>query len=221
MTHNPIRVFLFVNGELPEPDKIRTALQNTDYLIAVDGGLRHLVNLGLTPHMVIGDLDSADPDAVQRLRLIGVEIRTFPTDKDETDLHLALDAALELAPDMIRVVAALGGRLDQTLANIFLLTRPDLAEVDIRLIDGHSEVFLIRKSANFSGEVGQRVSLLPLNGPVTGIHTEGLRYSLNNGTLFPDNTLGISNEMNAPTARISIQSGLLLCIHETRSVFTK
>ena len=42
MTHNPIRVFLFVNGELPEPDKIRTALQNTDYLIAVDGGLRHL-----------------------------------------------------------------------------------------------------------------------------------------------------------------------------------
>ena len=221
MTHSPIRVFLFVNGELPEPDNIRTTLQNTDYLIAVDGGLRHLETLGLTPHMVIGDLDSADPDAVQRLRLVGVEIRTFPTDKDETDLHLALDTALELAPDMIRVVAALGGRLDQTLANIFLLTRPDLADVNIRLIDGHSEVFIIRKSAKLRGEIGQRVSLLPLNGPVTGVHTDGLRYSLNNGALFPDNTLGISNEMNAPTASISIQSGLLLCIHEARQPSTK
>ena len=216
MTHSPIRVFLFVNGELPEPDNIRTTLQNTDYLIAVDGGLRHLETLGLTPHMVIGDLDSTDPHAVQRLRLVGVEIRTFPTDKDETDLHLALDTALELAPDMIRVVAALGGRLDQTLANIFLLTRPDLADVNIRLIDGHSEVFIIRKSAKLRGEIGQRVSLLPLNGPVTGVHTDGLRYSLNNGALFPDNTLGISNEMNAPTASISIQSGLLLCIHEAQ-----
>jgi thiamine pyrophosphokinase len=221
MTQKPARVVLFVNGELPAPANIRTWLNADDVLVAVDGGLAHLVRLGLTPNLVIGDLDSADPEQIQDLRARGVEIRTFPTDKNETDLELALDAALELEPAAIRVVAALGGRLDQTLANIFLLTRPDLAEHDIRLIDGQTEVFLIRKSAGLSGEIGQRVSLLPLNGPVTGIHTEGLRYPLTNETLFPEKTRGISNQMNANRARISIQSGLLLCIHETTSVLER
>jgi thiamine pyrophosphokinase len=216
MNHKPKRIVLFVNGELPAPENVLAQLNDTDILVAVDGGLKHIERLGKTPHLVIGDLDSADAEKIQNLRAQGVEIRTFPTDKNETDLHLALDAALELAPKAIRVVAALGGRLDQTLANIILLTRPDLADVDIRLIDGHTEVFLIRKSAEFSGAIGQRVSLQPLNGPVTGIQTDGLRYPLNDETLLPEKTRGISNELDAPTARLSIQSGLLLCIHETK-----
>ena len=215
MTQKPIRIVLFANGELTAPDKIRTLLNDSDFLVAVDGGLSHLERLGLTPNLIIGDLDSADPEQIQDLRTRGVEIRTFAADKNETDLELALNAALEMAPAAIRVVAALGGRLDQTLANIFLLTRPDLANIDIRLIDGQTEVFLIRQSATITGKIGQGVSLLPLRGPVTGIHTEGLRYELNDETLFPEMTRGISNQMASPTARITIQTGLLLCIHET------
>jgi len=215
MTPKSTRIILFANGELPALENIRALLTNDDILVAVDGGLSHMERLGLTPHLIIGDLDSADPEQIQAYRAKGVEVRTFTADKNETDLHLALDAAIVLAPAAIRVVAALGGRLDQTLANIFLLTRPDLAEHDIRLVDGSTEVFLIHHSAEISGESGQRVSLLPLNGPVTGIHTDGLQYPLKNDTLFPEKTRGISNRMNSTTARISIQSGTLLCIHET------
>lgn len=215
MTQKPTRIVLFVNGELSAPENIRAQLTESDFLVAVDGGLQHLDHLGLTPHLVIGDLDSADTEQIQELRARGVEIRTFPVDKDETDLELALNAALALTPEAIRIVAALGGRLDQTLANIFLLTRPDLADKDIHLIDGNTTVFLIRRSAELRGEIGQRVSLLPLNGPVTGIYTHGLRYNLNNETLFPEKTRGISNLLDAQTAQITIQNGLLLCIHET------
>lgn len=215
MTQKPIRIVLFVNGELPAPDNIRAQLNDSDYLVAVDGGLKHIERLGKTPHLVIGDLDSADSEQIQNLRAQGVEIRTFPTDKNETDLELALNAALEMVPTAIRVVAALGGRLDQTLANIFLLTRPDLVNIDIRLIDGQIEVLLIHQSATISGEIGQGVSLLALRGPVTGIHTDGLRFALKDEMMFPDKTRGISNQMDAPTARISIQTGMLLCIHET------
>lgn len=215
MSRTPTQIVLFVNGELPAPERVRALLNEDDLLIAADGGLQHIDQLGLTPHLVIGDLDSADPAHIQELRALGVEIRAFPADKDETDFELALDAALALAPAPVRVVAALGGRLDQTLANIFLLTRPDLAERDIRLVDGQSEVFLIRTSAHIDGEIGQRVSLLPFNGPVTGIYTEGLRYPLQNETLYPEKTRGVSNQLDAPTAAITIESGLLLCIHET------
>jgi thiamine pyrophosphokinase len=215
MTHKPIRVVLFVNGDLPAPEQVRHLLTQDDILIAVDGGLRHLEGLGLTPNLIIGDLDSVNQAQLQPYRKQGVEIRKFPTDKDETDLELALDAAQNLDPQSIWVVAALGGRLDQTLANIYLLTRPDLARYGIRLIDGHTQVCLIRESAVIQGEIGQRVSLLPLNGPAEGIYTQGLHYPLINETLYPVKTRGLSNRMVSPTVTISLQSGLLLCIHET------
>jgi thiamine pyrophosphokinase len=215
MTHYPIRVVLFVNGDLPAPDRVRDQLSADDTLIAVDGGLRHLETIGVIPDLVIGDLDSIDQAQLQLYRNQGIQIRQFPVEKDETDLELALDAACDLHPQSIWVVAALGGRLDQTLANIFLLTRPDLEGYDLRLIDGHTEVFLIRDSAVIQGEIGQRVSLLPLNVPAAGISTQGLHYPLLNETLYPDKTRGLSNQMISPTVTISLQTGLLLCIHET------
>ena len=211
------RTILIANGDLPGPQAIVAELSSDDFLIAVDGGLRHLVNLGLTPNLIIGDLDSANPDDVAQFESQGVKVLRYPIEKDETDLELALQAAIEQHPAAIRVVAALGGRLDQTLGNIFLLTRPEFAEVDLRLIDGTQEVFLIRNRTTLTGHSRQRVSLLPLLGPVTGVKTENLAYPLKFETLHPDQTRGISNRMLDSTASVSIESGLLLCIHETQN----
>ena len=216
MNNSSARVVLFVNGHLPAPDQVRAVLAEEDVLIAVDGGLRHIETLGLSPTLIIGDLDSADPHKIKSYRNQGIEIRTFPTDKDETDLELALQAAIELKPESIWIVAALGKRVDQTLANIFLLTHPDLAKFDIRLFDGHTEVFLIRGSGVIHGEIGQRVSLLPINGPAEDIHTEGLEYPLRGETLYPEKTRGISNRMIAPTATVTLKKGLMLVTRETQ-----
>lgn len=217
MKELPTRVVLFVNGDLPAPEQVLTQLTSEDVLIAVDGGLRHIKSLGLSPHLIIGDLDSADPENIASYRKLGVEVRTFPTDKNETDLELGLQAACELQPETIWVVAALGKRVDQTLANIFLLTRSDLAGFDIRLFDGRTEVFIIWESGVLHGEIGQRVSLLPINGPAEGIYTEGLEYTLSNETLYPDKTRGISNRMISTTATVHLKNGLLLCIREIQN----
>lgn len=214
MPATPNRVILFANGDFPDPKAALADLSSDDFLVAVDGGLRHLTGLNLTPDLIIGDLDSADPEDVHRFESQGVVVRRYPISKNETDLELALLAALEMRPSAIRVVAALGSRLDQTLGNIFLLTRPQFTGMDIRLVDGKQEVFLIRGQVTLRGEQGQRVSLIPLLGPVTGIQTEGLAYSLKDETLFPDHTRGISNRMLNTVASISISSGALLCIHD-------
>lgn len=221
MTDTIRRVLLFVNGDFPQPEKIIAQIQPRDVLIAVDGGLRHMTQHKLTPNLIIGDLDSADPAEVQRLQAQGVEVRRYPVDKDETDLELALNAALKLQPDLIWVVAALGDRIDQTLGNIFLLTRPELTHTDVRLVDGLREVLLIRASGTINGIPGQRVSLLPLNGPAQGIRTEGLAFPLNGETLYPERTRGISNRLTAPTAHVKLTGGLLLCIHELEKPFER
>ncbi len=210
------RGVLFANGELTAPDIISEHIKHDDFLIAVDGGLAHLITLNLKPDLIIGDLDSADPSQVAKFRTSGVPIRQFPTQKDETDLELAIAAALDMGITSLRLIAALGGRLDQTLANIFLMTQPNLKECDLRLIDHHQEVFVIHEEALLQGESGQRVSLLPLNGPAVGVRTKGLVYPLNEETLYPYESRGISNRMETNHAEVSLKNGQLLCIHETK-----
>ena len=217
MSPQPNQIILFANGELPDPRAILSYLSPEDFLIAVDGGLHHLVALNLTPDLILGDLDSADPEDVQRFESQGVPVRRYPIHKDETDLELALNAAVEMNPASIRIIAALGGRLDQSLGNVFVLTRPHFSNIDLRLIDGEEEVFLIRDRVTLSGKKGQRVSLLPLLGPVPGVKTTGLAFPLEHETLYPDNTRGISNRMLDSTASVSIASGLLLCIHNIQN----
>lgn len=209
------RALIFANGERANLEILRAWVRPDDLLIAADGGLRFLRALGLPPGLVIGDLDSLAEGEIEQLRQAGVAVRQHPVHKDETDLELALQAALAAGARQIWVVAALGGRLDMILANIFLLMLPELSGVDARLEDGYDTVFLIRpgRPGEVQGQPGERLSLLPLNGPAHGVHTQGLEYPLNRETLWPERSRGISNRLQAPLARITLDDGLLLCIH--------
>jgi len=52
------RIIIFANGDLPNPEKARALIHADDLIIAADGGTRHALALGLTPNVIIGDLDS-------------------------------------------------------------------------------------------------------------------------------------------------------------------
>ena len=207
------RVLIFANGDLPDPDKARALIRTDDFILCADGGTRHALALGLTPHLVIGDMDSATSDEIKQLKKVDVPIELFPRDKNEIDLELAIQRALEKHPDTILIVAALGGRLDQTLGNITLLSDAQLADVDIRLDDGLEEVFFCRTRSEVRGRSGDLVSLIPWHGKVEGVQTKNLKWSLHDEILYPEKTRGISNEMTADIASIEIKSGLLLVVH--------
>jgi thiamine pyrophosphokinase len=209
-------VVIFANGEMRHPGAVRAMAQNAKLIIAADGGLTHIQALGLRPHLLIGDLDSVTPDQVRWAEEKGCEIRRFPAEKDETDLELALQAAEESGCRNVVITAALGGRLDQTLSNIFLMNLPRLSDLELRIDEGDQEVILILQSIELEGREGDVVSLLPLSPIVRGITTRGLRYPLVDESLVFYQSRGISNQMTGNSAKIQIQSGILLCIH-TRS----
>lgn len=211
------KAMLFINGEMRNPSVVSEQITGGDYLVAVDGGLYHLFHLGLQPDILIGDLDSVEVQEVERLRKAGVRILKYPVDKDDTDLELALQQVVQEGYTQIRLVAGLGGRLDQTLGNIYLLTNPALEMLDLRMDDGVDEVFIIRQSSSIHGCADEVVSLLPLSDMVEGVHTQGLKYPLNAETLWRHKTRGISNRMLGESARVEIHGGMLLCIH-TRKV---
>ena len=207
------RLIIFANGLMPDLESARRLIQPGDVLFAADGGTQHALALGLLPSIVVGDLDSLTSDDRRRLDEEGVEIRQYPRDKGETDLELALRYAVEAGHSEILVVGALGGRLDQTLGNLSLLTAPEFVALDVRVDDGVEETFFTRSRCEVRGRPGDIVSLIPWGGEVTGLTTNGLRWSLRGETLFPDRTRGISNEMSGETASILLESGLLLVIH--------
>jgi thiamine pyrophosphokinase len=207
------RAVIFANGPIPDLLAARRLIQPGDVILAADGGTRHVLGLGLMPAVIIGDLDSLDSAERGRIQNANVLLREYPHDKDETDLELALQYAIEDGFDRIIIVAALGGHLDQTLGNLSLLTAPGLTEVNIRIDDGVEAAFFTRGSCHVGGAAGDVVSLIPWGGPVTGVVTGGLQWPLCSETLEPHRTRGISNEMLGNEATIQVQTGLLLIVH--------
>lgn len=207
------RALIFANGDISDLQAAQTMLNPGDTLIAADGGMRHLLRLGRTPDLVVGDLDSLPENELSRLEQAGVRVVRFPTHKNETDLELALQAAVEQGFDVITIMGALGGRLDQTLGNINLLAAPFLQGKAVHLDDGRQEVFRITSAAEIHGEPGDTVSLLPVEGEAQGVTTVGLKYPLDGETLYSYQTRGISNVMQGKTARVELSRGVLLCVH--------
>jgi thiamine pyrophosphokinase len=209
---------IFANGDYIDGEAVRAALNvpaDADCLIiAADGGLRHVLTLGLTPHLVIGDMDSVDPADLAAVERCGAVIQPFPTAKDETDLELALLAATARGSTVIRVLAGIGDRFDQTISNVYLLALPQLAGVNAKLVSGNQTLSLIFPGkTRLSGQAGDTVSLVPVAGDATGIVTAGLEYPLRHETLRFGPARGVSNVMLSTEATVSLESGVLLLSH--------
>ena len=207
---------VLANGSIPDVEQIRHRLAAEKYsmVIAVNGGIRHALALDLHPNVIIGDLDSLDDELQRRLRETGTDIRVSPARKDEIDLELALLYAKEKAADDIIVLGAFGGRIDMTLANVFLLTHPQLASIHVELWHNNQSAWIIRPPGEeIHGNPEDTLSLIPLGEGAYGIRTHHLAYPLSNEALSVGPARGLSNLLTDTTASVEIRSGVLLAIH--------
>lgn len=207
-----MRAVIFANGAFSDVDQARELAREGDVIIAVDGGTRHAWEASVDPSYVIGDLDSLTSEERERVNSSGAEVSSFPPEKDRTDLELALLRAASEGADEIVVLAALGRRLDQTLANLLLLTLPELAGRDVRIVEGAQVAFLVRGQRLIEGQPGDLVSLIPLAGDAIGVTAHGLKWPLEGDVLRFGPARGVSNVLTAEQASVSVQRGLLLCV---------
>jgi len=203
---------VFAAAPLTPTPRLRSRLASVEdaYVIAADAGASTALAFGLTPDLVIGDLDSIDDATLVALDRAHVPIERLPRDKDATDGQLAVERALERQPTHLYLLGFLGGpRLDQFLANILMLTRIALPTT---ILDERNEARLLRPREYhaWSPEPTETVSLLAIGEDAHGVRTTGLRWPLNGDRLYLGDTRGISNEPAAGEATISIERGLLL-----------
>lgn len=217
-----MRALLIAGGELSLPLHPLVGLRlaeggrgGCDYLVCANGGSNHARRLGLHPDLIIGDLDSMTTETRAWAEIENIAMRGYQHElKQESDTELALLAALDAGATAITILGALGGRLDHTLANLAILALPQLADLDVAIWDEATEVRMLWPGMpNYlRGAAGDAVSLIPFGGDAPNIVTSGLRYTLRDETLYLNRSRGISNEMLAIEATVSLSSGLLLAI---------
>lgn len=209
-----LNAVLFANGVIENTERALKAAESADLVIAADGGARHCLRLGVTPELVVGDLDSLDDVDRRTLEAGGTEFIVHPPNKDQTDLELALLAAVAREAKTITVLGAMGGRLDMTVANVLLLALPGLSEARVELWHGDQTAWLIRPpGGTLRGESGDIVSLIPLGGEAQGVTTRGLEYVLEGQTLEFGPARGVSNVIVGPSSQIELHAGALLVVH--------
>lgn len=210
------QALIFANGSTHDGPMPRRTLADTPdaLMVAADGGVRVARDFGVTIHTIIGDMDSVSESDLAVLGAQGVEMLRYPAEKDETDLELALQWVAGQGIRWIRVFGAMGGRLDQTLANIYLLALPSLRGCDVRLVSRNQATWLLFPGHHtMNGAPGDTVSLIPLSGEVKGVQTTGLHYPLKNETLVFGPARGISNVIQSEAAQVSFSDGLMLVVH--------
>jgi thiamine pyrophosphokinase len=180
-TPNPLTALIFANGDPNDGPMVRRILDSAPnaWVIAADGGARQAAHYGRTVHTVIGDMDSLSAAEIGALEASGAKVQRYPEEKDETDLEIALIHAAQQGATWIRVIAAIGDRLDQTLSNVYLLALPVLRGRDVRMVAGKQEAWLLYPGENvIHGAGGDTFSLLPISGEAVGVRTENLYYPL-------------------------------------------
>ena len=188
-------------------------IDSTDFLLAADGGLVHLEKMGLTPHGIIGDFDS--------LGYIPQGAQVFPVEKDDTDSMLAVRKGLELGYRRFVLYGALDGkRLDHTIANLQTLCY--LAQQGaVGYLAGLSYMATTIKNEalTFSSEATGILSLFCMGADAEGVTLQGLKYTLDDGTLTSSFPLGVSNRFMGQSASIRVTDGTLLALYDIENGF--
>ncbi|CAM3699100.1 thiamine diphosphokinase [Mesobacillus zeae] len=211
---------MIINIVAGGPDELLPDLgQYNDRCIwaGVDRGVFTLLEAGIAPGFAFGDFDSVKPWQMAEIEGRVKDLKRFKPEKDATDMELALDWALSLKPKKVRLFGATGGRIDHMLANIQLLVRPLLENLEtiVEIIDSKNIVW-----ATGPG-VGKKISLLndmkyisfvPASASVTGLTLDGFKYPLKDMFVPFASTLCISNELTGKSGTFSFTEGILLVV---------
>lgn len=210
---SPVRrgptVVVLCGGDGPHP---ALTVPEAHYVVAADSGAEQAAPLGVHVDLVVGDLDSIRPATLAGIRARGGLVAPHHPDKDATDLELAVEAALAEHPGRLVVVGGHGGRLDHALATMGVLAAA-AARVDwVEAWMGPAQVRVTTKAVVLEARVGELVSLVPLLGAVAGVCTRGLRWALQDATLAPGTTRGISNEATSRSVGVAVTAGTLAVV---------
>ena len=196
-----------------EFDALAAPAAQDDYILAADGGLRHLKKLNMEPDGIIGDFDS--------LGFIPEGAQVFPVEKDDTDAMLAARKGLELGFREFLFYGSLDGpRLDHTIANFQTMQfLADRGATGYLIGRDYLVTVLKNEKLTFPAKAEGILSLFCLGPDAHGVTLRGLQYPLEDYTLTSGFPLGVSNHFVGKAATVTVAEGSLLALWDRKNGF--
>ena len=182
--------------------------QHGNLVVAADGAASLLAELGVEPDVVIGDLDTVDPEFIEE-RSDEIEVVRDPG-QEKYDGEKGLRFLVTNGSDDILVVGAGGGMIDHVLNNFSILTRY-AAEVRITTTDDHCTGYFVTDRLSIDTKEGERISIIPMPG--AQVQTKGLHWEINGSVLAWSVREGASNRATGDQVSITVRNGTVILFH--------
>ena len=203
-------VLIVANGAWPKSFKVEEAFAEYEHVLALDGAANRMVDAGIVPTAIIGDLDSIDNTTLEHCKANGSLVIHTPN-QEQSDVAKGLHWAEKTYPnEQIDLIGIELGRYDHNLAAYSALFECNTSARI--LMDGWSALRVNSIPNRIQVRKGAIVSLIPF-GNVTGVSLQGCEYSLENASMSTG-TQGVSNKAIDATIVVSAQSGDLLLLFE-------
>ncbi len=218
-----------LSGHCEYTGRLREICSGAGYVVAADGGMRHLDRLGIRPDLLAGDMDSIPEELLRSTQDDrSIEIRRFGTRKDRTDSGIAAEAALSFGCDRLAFIGATGSRPDHVLANQMMAASIAGRGIPCLLTDGVTFMHTLTAGNSpltlpLAGlREGQDViSIVPVNGDLAGLTIRNLEYPLLDRAVAFGSTEAVSNTVPSAghpqnaEAELSLASGIAFVILTT------
>lgn len=200
---------IIASGEIKDYKKtkaiIEKLLEKDARIIVADGGSNHLDELDILPDYIVGDLDSSSSYESLNEKYPNCKFELYDSEKDYTDLELAINLAASMSSPYIYLIGCLGNRLDHTLANLFLLKMiKSKASKGVILNETNHVEYISNELVEVDFENYKYFSFIPVEGDVKSVTLKGMKYPLDAKYVDFGSTLGVSNEMQGKKASIEL-----------------
>jgi thiamine pyrophosphokinase len=166
------KTVIVADGSFPEHEIPLGYLKEADVVVCCDGSAENLVNYGMVPYAIVGDMDSLSDDLAEKF----ADRIYVDEDQNTNDLTKAVLWCHNSGYNDIVIIGATGRREDHTVGNISLLTEYS-KYLNIRMVTDTGIFIPYNESCIIPSLPGQQVSVFSIN-PETEITSSGLKYPL-------------------------------------------
>lgn len=183
------RALIFGAAQVTDWSFLKPYLQPHDLVICADGGRTWAEALGLAVDWYVGDSDSGG-------HFGGCPADLLPSEKDVTDLDMAVSRALREGARELILCGCTGGREDHHLSAIGQLERIHRCGSVGIIVDPCNEIRILPPGCTQLPLNPQYhyFGVVPLDPVLKGVTIKGAKYEVTNTDFYRWESLGISNE---------------------------
>ena len=167
------KIILILNGKLPNYKDISSFLQKYNLIICADGAANKIIELGIDPNYILGDLDSIDSDNLKKYSKNIIQLKN----QNYNDLHKSLVWVKEKNIKKIDIIGIDGKRIDHTIGN-FSIILDCISFIDITIYTEYGTIYTVNKERIFKNCNKKSISIFNSMSE-NKITTYGLKYELN------------------------------------------